>query len=186
MDPLVSALLPARRVDRHHRVVRPGGQGCIANFLRAIELVQHHPGLVAYFLEGHRGHGTILATLVIRPDDSRVRCHFDVLAEERHRLRAVDAEDEAVVASSTDICLVGVALHFTVEVDPAGNIGNPSLVGGSAGDFDASDGRRIMIVDPGSANATLIGTAGPGGRISGDVTFTIDMPCPPDYGKCKR
>src|SRR5204862_37209 len=85
-------------------VVRPGGQGSIANFLRAIELVQHQQRLVAFFLEGHRRDGAILATLLVRPDDSRVRRHLEVRAEERHRVRAIDVEHETVAASNTPTC----------------------------------------------------------------------------------
>ena len=59
--------------------------GSVESFLRGIELVQDQQRLAAFLLEGHRRDGPILATLLIRPDESRVRCHFEVLAEERHR-----------------------------------------------------------------------------------------------------
>src|SRR5678815_5724521 len=60
---------------------RPGGDGLVETFLRGIELVQDQQRLAALFLEGHRGDGPSVIALVIGPDESRVRRHFDVLAE---------------------------------------------------------------------------------------------------------
>src|SRR5678815_4102928 len=37
-------------------------------------------------LEGHRGDGPTLTTFLIGPDEARVRCHFEVRAEERHAM----------------------------------------------------------------------------------------------------
>src|SRR5208337_539892 len=52
-----------------------------------------------------RGNGTIGAFL-IRPDDARVGRHFDIPAEERHRLlRGSVAEHETVRAPRTNIGL---------------------------------------------------------------------------------
>ena len=64
-----------------HRIRRPGA-GSVESFLRGIKLVHDQQRLATFFLEGHRGDGT-LVTFLIGPDEARVRCHFLVRAEER-------------------------------------------------------------------------------------------------------
>ena len=56
------------------------------------------------FLEGHRGDGPTLTTFLIGPDEARVRCHFEVRAEERH---SIGFELETVRAPDTNIHLTG-------------------------------------------------------------------------------
>src|SRR5215831_13540013 len=67
-----------------HRIRCPGAGG-VESFLRGIEFVQDQQRLATFFLEGHRGDGTVI-TFVISPDEARVRYHFDVPTEEHHRL----------------------------------------------------------------------------------------------------
>ena len=67
--------------------------------------------LAAFFLEGHRGDGPTVATFFIGPDEARVRCHFEVPAEERHGLRGSVAEHETVLAPDTNIHLAGKQGH---------------------------------------------------------------------------
>ena len=55
--------------------------------------------------------GPTLATFVIRPDEARVRRHFEVPTEERQRLGGTDVELEAVPAPDTNIHLAGKQLQ---------------------------------------------------------------------------
>ena len=89
----------------------PEADGLVESFLRGIELVQDQQRLATLFLEGHRGDGPAAATFLVGPDEARVRCHFDVSAEERHGLRGAVAEHEAVPAPDTNIRLAGKQGH---------------------------------------------------------------------------
>jgi hypothetical protein len=84
-----------------HPVVRP--EISVESVLRGIELVQDDQRLAALFLEGHRGDGAVI-TFLIGPYKARVRCHFDVLAEERLGLRR-GFEQEFVSAPDTNVHL---------------------------------------------------------------------------------
>src|SRR5436190_17860983 len=77
-----------------HRIRRPGA-GSVESFLRGIELVHDQQGLATFFLEGHRGDRPTLTTFLVGPDEARVRCHFEVRAEERH---SIGFELETVLA----------------------------------------------------------------------------------------
>src|SRR3990170_1337698 len=83
-----------------HRIRRPGA-GSVESFLRGIELVHDQQCLAAFFLEGHRGDGT-LVTFLIGPDEARVRCYFLVRAEERG-VRVPVGELQTVLAPDTNI-----------------------------------------------------------------------------------
>src|SRR5262245_66677512 len=65
-----------------HRIRAPGAS--VERFLRGVEVTQDQQRLAAFFLEGHRSHGPAVITFFVRPDETRVRCHFEVLAVERH------------------------------------------------------------------------------------------------------
>src|ERR1700685_611065 len=67
-----------------HPILHPG-DGTVESFLRGIEFAHDQQRLATFFLEGHRGDGTVV-TFVISPDEARVRCHFDVPTEDRHWL----------------------------------------------------------------------------------------------------
>ena len=67
-----------------HPTLHPG-DGTVESFLRGIKFVQNQQRLATFFPEDHRGDGTVV-TFLISPDEARVRCHFDVPTEERHRL----------------------------------------------------------------------------------------------------
>src|ERR1700722_10306238 len=66
-----------------HPALHPGDGG-VESCLRGIEFVHDQQRLASLFLEGHRGDGAVV-TFVIGPDEARVRGHFDVPAEKRHR-----------------------------------------------------------------------------------------------------
>src|SRR4051812_2252859 len=83
----------------------PEADALVGGLLRRMELVQDQQRLAPLLLEGHRGDGLTALTLLVGPDEARGRCHLEVLAEERHRLRALEAEHEAVTAPDTDIRL---------------------------------------------------------------------------------
>src|SRR6185295_11099181 len=93
------------RLDR--RIRRPGA-GSVESFLRGIELAHDQQRLATLFLEGHRGDGPTLTTFLIGPDEARVRCHFEVRAEERH---GIVFELETVLAPDTNIDLTGTQGH---------------------------------------------------------------------------
>lgn len=59
--------------------------------------------LAADFLEGHRRDGAVRA-LLVGPDEARVRCHLEVLAVERYRLR-FGSEHQPVPSSDPHIPL---------------------------------------------------------------------------------
>src|SRR5688572_32388893 len=86
-----------------HRIRRPGA-GRVESFLRGIELVHDQQRLATLFLEGHRGDWPTLTSFLIGPDEARVRCHFEVRAEERH---SIGFELETVRAPDTNIHLTG-------------------------------------------------------------------------------
>jgi hypothetical protein len=67
-----------------HPTFHPG-DGPVESFLRGIEFVQDQQRLATFFLEGHRGDGTVI-TFVITPYEARARHHFDVPTEECHKL----------------------------------------------------------------------------------------------------
>src|SRR5690349_5408085 len=72
--------------ERLVRCIRRSGAGSVESFLRRIKLTHRQQCLAAFFLQGHRRDGPILATFFIGPDDARMRCHFEVPAEELHPL----------------------------------------------------------------------------------------------------
>lgn len=88
-----------------HSTLHPG-DGTVESFLRGIEFVHDQQRLATFFLEGHRGDGTVV-TFVISPNEARGRYHFDVPAEERHRLRGPMAELETVPAPDTNVRFAG-------------------------------------------------------------------------------
>src|SRR4051812_27023148 len=81
-----------------HPTLLPGGHGSVQSLLRRIELVQDQQRLVSVFFEAHRRDRTSAFTFLIGPDEARVRYHFEIPAEERHRLRAAVRHDQAVLA----------------------------------------------------------------------------------------
>src|ERR1700679_1268851 len=64
-----------------HRIFHPGVD--IESFLGGIEFVIDQQRLATSFLEGHGADRTSV-TIVIRPDEARVRRYFLVRAEKRH------------------------------------------------------------------------------------------------------
>ena len=83
--------------------------------------------LASFFFKFNRRDGPRSLAFVIRPDEPRGRDHFEVAAEERHRLRrGGDAEDEAVRSSRTGVDLAGIALtcgfRWTTTVKQAGEL----------------------------------------------------------------
>src|SRR5688572_25716690 len=90
-----------------HRIRRPGA-GSVESFLRGIELVHDQQRLATLFLECHRGDRTTRTTFLIGPHEARVRCHFEVRAEER---RSIGFELETVLAPDASIHLAGKQGH---------------------------------------------------------------------------
>jgi hypothetical protein len=62
------------------------GHGAVERFLGGIEFAHDQQRLAAFFLEGQCGDGAVVA-FFIRPDEARVRRHFDIFPEERHKRR---------------------------------------------------------------------------------------------------
>src|SRR4030095_4839982 len=81
-----------------HRIRRPGA-GSVESFLRGMELVQDQQRLATLILECHRGDRTTLTTFLVGPHEARVRCHFEVGAEER---QTIGFELEPVLAPETN------------------------------------------------------------------------------------
>src|SRR6185437_228923 len=97
-------------IERLDHCIGCSGSGSVERFLRRIALLQDHQRLAALFLEGHRGDWPALATFVIGPREARMRLHFDIRAEKRHRLGA-RVEYQSVLAPDTSIHLAGLQGH---------------------------------------------------------------------------
>src|SRR5688572_26594329 len=91
-DPLNRCLLfvfqggeqPIQLLERLNRRIRSSSASRVEGFLRGIELAQDQQRFALLLLEGHRGDGPRVTTLLIGPDEARVRRDFEVPAEEIH------------------------------------------------------------------------------------------------------
>src|SRR4029434_8135608 len=93
-----------------HHIRRPCA-GSVESFLRGIELVQDEQRLATFFLEGHRSDGPTVTTFVIGTDEARVRCHFDIPAEDLVSVGGIVAKHQTVPAPDTNIHLAGTQEH---------------------------------------------------------------------------
>src|SRR4051812_14137039 len=62
--------------------------------------------LACVFIESYRGDGLAVVTFVVGPNEARVRCHFEVRAEELHR-RIFVAKHQTILPPDANIHLAG-------------------------------------------------------------------------------
>jgi hypothetical protein len=78
---------PVQLLERlAHSTGAPGSDGSVERFLRGIKVPHDDERLATPFFKRHRGDRASFSCFIIRPNEARVRRHFDVPAKERHWL----------------------------------------------------------------------------------------------------
>ena len=62
--------------------------------------------LAGVFIEGHRSDCLAVVTFLVGPNEARVRCHFEVCAEELHR-RIFVAKHQTILPPNANIHFAG-------------------------------------------------------------------------------